>query len=72
MGNIIEADASRYHGKASDDIDWSLPDATWKMLKQTVLVYQRGGTKPRGCNRVLHRDLDRTCFAHCNCRRRKL
>jgi hypothetical protein len=24
--SVIEADASRYHGKAPDEIDWSLPD----------------------------------------------
>jgi hypothetical protein len=24
--SVIEADASRYHGKAPDEIDWSLPE----------------------------------------------
>jgi Transposase DDE domain len=32
--SVMEADASRYHGKAPDEIDWSLPESQTRAVKE--------------------------------------
>src|ERR1700730_11474343 len=41
--SVIEADASRYHGKAPDEIDWSLLE---RQTRAVAADYSRPGTGP--------------------------
>jgi hypothetical protein len=40
--SVIEADASRYHGKAPDEIDWSLPERQTRAVAEFLTALDDG------------------------------
>src|SRR3974377_2549053 len=38
-GSVMEADASRYHGKAPDEIDWSLPQRQTRAVAEFLSAF---------------------------------
>ena len=45
--SVIEADASRYHGKPSDDLDWSLPERQTRAVAEFLTRRTRAQPGPR-------------------------
>jgi hypothetical protein len=60
----MEADASRYHGKAPDEIDWSLPE------RQTRAVAEALDDEDPNANRKLPKVISRWIHARLGRRRR--
>jgi hypothetical protein len=38
--SVMEADASRYHGKAPDEIDWSLPQRQTRAVAEFLSAFE--------------------------------
>jgi transposase len=43
--SVIEADASRYHGKAPDEIDWSLPERQTRAVAEFLTALDDGASE---------------------------